>query len=104
MNRKESIARKLRPDSNQAKLSVDDAEKLFEACRTMGYRKATEWAKAKLKHKTSTASLCRWYQKQVAENVLQGDVVEIKKRLVSIETSVTKGFASTTNTEKGRKK
>ena len=104
MNRKESTVRKLRPDSNQSDLSADETERLMKACRTMGYREAVVWAKEHLDVETSTGSLCRWYQKQIAESVIQGDVVEIKKRLASIETSMTKVLARITNIEKGTKK
>ena len=59
--------RKLRPDSNQAQLTPEETERLLEACRTMGYREAVEWAKTNLSIDTTTASLCRWYQVQSAE-------------------------------------
>jgi len=59
--------RKLRPDSNQSKLSPGDTERLMEACRSMGYADAVAWAKLNLKIDTTTASLCRWYRKQSEE-------------------------------------
>ena len=58
--------RKLRPDSNQSQLTPEETERLLEACRTMGYREAVEWANANLGVETTTASLCRWYQAQSA--------------------------------------
>ena len=73
--------RKLRPDSNQSHLSPEDAERLMEACRTMSYGKAAEWARKNLNFETTTASLCRWYGKQRLE-LTSGD---LRKTLAASE-------------------
>jgi len=61
--------RKLRPDSNQADLGADACERLAEACRTMGYAAAANWARAELGVETSVASLCRWWQRQASDSL-----------------------------------
>jgi hypothetical protein len=59
--------RKPSPKSNQSSLAPEQAERLMEACRVMGYYRAALWAKNELGLITSTASLSRWYQKQAQE-------------------------------------
>lgn len=61
--------RKLRPDSNQADLGADACERLLEACRSMGYAAAADWAREHLGIATSVASLCRWWQRQATDQL-----------------------------------
>ena len=59
--------RKPSPKSNQAALTEEQQELLFEACVSMGYFRAALWAEKEFGLQTSTASLSRWYQKRAQE-------------------------------------
>jgi hypothetical protein len=61
------MPRKASPKSNQATLTEEQQERLFEACVPMGYYRAALWAEKEFGLQTSVASLSRWYSKRAQE-------------------------------------